>query len=914
MNKINTYTTEHQSIHRHSRPIALTLAFLATLLLASCEFWNEPVREYFKEWTEECSIAKYELVGIESYTDKDGNLCIASDHDAPVNLFLINPYHYTISDDKITPLLGGTISGIAQDSSDTTLLHFTYDGSALESKDGGGEIGGKIKLTHPKNGTGKDFTFSLKCNSRPPEVTKQCVNVSNQKYWVCFWLPTAEFASGHIHSDTRKIHIEGINGTTFEKPVAAELASCTASNPGDLATLDGSVPFTAPTSGDYTVFYFNTGLQMHEGDSIQWTIYLEDEACLKSKTKTVSTRVNPVNMTLDGGTLLSTNDGNSLTLNATVDNQVANWRWESSDEEIATVTADPIDQTQASVTANKGGEVSITAIAELPDGRTVQRQKTIRVVGVDFTDGSPVDFIKSQSGVQLSASAPSFATIEWESGNESIATVNSSGKVTAKEKGSTSITVKASYGGKTVSKQTTIYVHELTVTGGTELFVGGSATTLTASITPPSGRSTPSGITYSWTPGSGNAATINGSGNRCTASPGSSAGTKNVTCKAQLNGVWTNTGVTKAIQVYNLTIRVNQPTNADTTSDTIPTYTVKNLDDSFALTVTTGGQFPNGTSFSWTISDTDNRSVQKTGTNTSVKPSELYVKEAAIKWTVSCTATLPSGTVSPAQTKDFKVSFTLPSLIVVSVTETPTGIATADDPPKIYVGKYDSSSRIKFKVFPENMQSGVTYTWKVGDRTIAEGTDKQEINPTIGELRNSTTPPAYSETFRIDCTVSFRGCTSREGSKSFSFNKRTPIGSPTLNEGQTYPMVDDSSGYHIDNYKFSSGTNLEKIYINLSWNKPTGIPEGELVSYGIYINGHHVLTAPESLRSNGSVFPNTNDHAIDVSLFHDAGITMEWNTTYTISVQAWLQGDNHPEWDCSAMVDLLTVTFTKEDP
>ena len=162
MNKINTYTTEHQSIHRHSRPIALTLAFLATLLLASCEFWNEPVREYFKEWTEECSIAKYELVGIESYTDKDGNLCIASDRPAPVKLYLINPYHYTIPDAKITPPTGGIISGVSQDSGDTTVLHFTYEQSALESKDGGGEIGGKIKINPSKERYRKGFYIQLK--------------------------------------------------------------------------------------------------------------------------------------------------------------------------------------------------------------------------------------------------------------------------------------------------------------------------------------------------------------------------------------------------------------------------------------------------------------------------------------------------------------------------------------------------------------------------------------------------------------------------------------------------------------------------------------------------------------------------------------------------------------------------------
>ncbi|MBP5752814.1 MAG: hypothetical protein J6W60_08160, partial [Treponema sp.] len=153
----------------HSLFISVFSLFVA-LILTSCEFWQQPIRGYFEEWTEECSIAKYELVGIESYTDKDGNLCIASDHDAPVKLYLINPYHYTIPDAKITPPSGGIISEVSQDSGDTTVLHFTYSKDDLLSKEGGGEIGGKITVTHPMNETTRDFTFSLKCNSRPPEV------------------------------------------------------------------------------------------------------------------------------------------------------------------------------------------------------------------------------------------------------------------------------------------------------------------------------------------------------------------------------------------------------------------------------------------------------------------------------------------------------------------------------------------------------------------------------------------------------------------------------------------------------------------------------------------------------------------------------------------------------------------------
>ncbi|MBR6154420.1 MAG: hypothetical protein IKQ43_08295, partial [Treponema sp.] len=138
----------------HSLFISVFSLFVA-LILTSCEFWQQPIRGYFEEWTEECCIAKYELDGIESYTDKDGNLCIASDHDAPVKLYLINPYHYTL-DTLQYPLDIDTPSpfpSITPDPNDTTVLHFTYEQSALESKEGGEEIGGTLTMHHPVNPT-----------------------------------------------------------------------------------------------------------------------------------------------------------------------------------------------------------------------------------------------------------------------------------------------------------------------------------------------------------------------------------------------------------------------------------------------------------------------------------------------------------------------------------------------------------------------------------------------------------------------------------------------------------------------------------------------------------------------------------------------------------------------------------------
>ena len=93
------YTYIRGSAHRACRAVALTLFILSPVLFSSCEFWNVPVRDYLEKYTQEIAIERYELDGIESYKDADGNLCIPSvreGEEVPVTLFLRNPYHYKL--------------------------------------------------------------------------------------------------------------------------------------------------------------------------------------------------------------------------------------------------------------------------------------------------------------------------------------------------------------------------------------------------------------------------------------------------------------------------------------------------------------------------------------------------------------------------------------------------------------------------------------------------------------------------------------------------------------------------------------------------------------------------------------------------------------------------------------------------
>ncbi|MBP5450949.1 MAG: Ig-like domain-containing protein, partial [Treponema sp.] len=260
-------------------------------------------------------------------------------------------------------------------------------------------------------------------------------------------------------------------------------------------TFSGTLPGCTP-------FYYNTNSLVNTGDNLEWSVYLEDNDGLTSKTVTASTIVAPATVTLSGNDLLDlTDDGNTSTISAEIDEgEVRNWSWTSSDEEIISVARNP-DGSSAIITAIKGGTADITATAELTDGRIFSSTKTIRVLDLEFAQNSPEDFLKGQTDIPLIVDAPGFTgtpTLTWDTENHSIATVDSTGKIGALAKGSTSVTVSASYGGKTVSETKELFLHELSISGGTELFVGGSPLTLSANVSSPDGRSNPQDLDLTW--------------------------------------------------------------------------------------------------------------------------------------------------------------------------------------------------------------------------------------------------------------------------------------------------------------------------------------------------------------------------------------------------------------------------------
>lgn len=878
---------------------AFALAFIPFLfamsLFVSCEHeptWNEPVRDYLDKYSNTAAIEKHEI-SCEYLKDSSDEICIPSDGDKTVTFFLRNPRQYTLS--PITFSVPDSGITVSQDTSDRTVIRVTYPQNYLENNDGGGSIGGTIGLTESETlREFESYTFSLKCNTPPPSVIGQSVQSDSSTYYVCFYLPTTELGSTRHQNDT---HTLFVNGSPIVTGSATELAAASSSRPGSLNPVGNNASFNATAPDGYTAFYYNTNRTVVDGDDINWSIRLEDDDGLSSRTVTASTIVPPVALTVSGDDVLTLSSGeDTTTLTASVnEGNISSCTWASTPAGIVTVSSSTPTSNTATVTASSGGEATVTVNATLADGRVVTQQKTVRVLSLEYNSSSPQDFLKGQNGIYPEVAALGFPTSSpaytWEIGDSSVATINSAaGAINALAKGSTTVTVSASYGGKTVSKTTDIYVHEVTVSGVTELFVGGTGKTLMATVNPPTGSSAPGGITYSWTPGTGSAATISSSGSTCTVSPGSDVGTQTVTCKATLNGVQV-TVATKTINVYKIVLDKTAPASRNTTAANGGTnpYALTDLSDPFTFEVKTASQFPTGTKFHWTVNDISLTGPTQQGSSVSIAPNAMgitstsisKVKASPTSFDVLCQVELPSGTRSQTVQMSLNVyKLTIPPM-KITVETTPALPTTSG---AYHINSTDMTKTFKFKAEPATagsfVPSGVSYTWKVGTRNVGSGS---EITPSISTLRNgSTAIPTVNQTLDLSCEVSLTGCdTVTTPSKRIEFAAPktfdTSITSGITNvSGLTLEGTVNSYGQVFYAVKPSEWENDFTVGLSDS----VTLPEGCTISWS-FTNGSVNKTG------TGRTFSLTPKEYYGGEEHSDSGNNGAWSISYTISAPGY---------------------------
>ena len=228
--------------------------------------------------------------------------------------------------------------------------------------------------------------------------------------------------------------------------------------------------------------------------------------------------------------------GESIRLSATVlpaDATDKTVTWASSKTSVATVS------NSGDVTAVSEGETTITASAggKSATCKVTVSKKVVQVESVSL-DRATLSLVEGESVVLVATLSPSDATdktVTWSSSKQSVATVSSSGEVTAVSEGETTVT--ASAGGKsatckvTVSKKV-IQVESVTLSQSTAEMLEGESIQLIATVLPADATDK----TVTWASSKTSVATVSSSGEVKAVSEGeaiitASAGGKSATCK-----------------------------------------------------------------------------------------------------------------------------------------------------------------------------------------------------------------------------------------------------------------------------------------------------------------------------------------------------------------------------------------------
>lgn len=462
---------------------------------------------------------------------------------------------------------------------DKTVIRLTYPESYLLAHEGGQQIGGTIHLTESETLREFDpYSFSLKCNTPPPGVKGQSVQSNGSNYIVCFYVPTTELATPTHSLDTHTVFINGeavatigTDGSITAKP--GKSISTTA--PSGLAIIPGSgaSAFSGSSAG-CTALYYDTGRTVQPGEFIRWNIYLEDDDGFKSKTVNADSIVTQVVSTITStNDVLTCEEGNKqTTLTPIVDiGTIASCSW-SIDSSSSTAEGEltPAEGNNATFTATTAGLATLKATITLAGGREVTATKTIRVLGLTIPAADEI-MIVDEADTAVSptpAGFPATPTYTWHSSDNSVATVDPSGKVHAVSNGNATITAEASYGGKTVtSNQKKIYVYKVgNITGDSIGFAGDStnenAMLLNLQIDKPSQEPSGVSISQNWNSGTATVATLSTTNmlNQRKAKP-LKAGTTTISVDVSINCGSVSKSIssprTKTLTIYGVSIAGN---------------------------------------------------------------------------------------------------------------------------------------------------------------------------------------------------------------------------------------------------------------------------------------------------------------------------------------------------------------------
>ncbi len=383
-------------------------------------------------------------------------------------------------------------------------------------------------------------------------------------------------------------------------------------------------------------------------------------------------RVTKVSLNKTSVTLYTTQ---TATLKATVSPSNATnkkVKWRSSNTSVATVSS------SGKITAKKAGTATITCTSEDNTNRRATCKVTVKTkVNVSSVklNKTSLKMYTTQTATLKATVSPSNASVKdvkWKSSNTSVATVSSSGKITAKKAGKVTITCTSKDNSKkkatcTVTVAKKVNVSSVKLSASAMTITNGNSKRLTATVSP----SNASVSTVKWKTSNSKVATVTSAG-KVTAV---GVGTATITCTSTDNANKKATCKVTVTPVKVSGLKLNR-----TSATVYPKKTV-------TLKATVSPSNADNKAVSWKSSSTKIATVSSSGVVTGVKSGTA---------TITCTAKDGSGKKATC-----KITVGVP-VKSVKITSTESGANAW------YVGK---TSKLSVTVSPSNATNkGITWT------------------------------------------------------------------------------------------------------------------------------------------------------------------------------------------------------------
>lgn len=310
---------------------AVSAGFFSCKVLS--DSFNEPVKEYFKEYTETAAVMRYEITGGEWNLDAEGRISLSSAKDTEITLYLRNPQGFRFSESDASLVFSAldnslvekafgleadtNLVTVRQSQDDFLVMKLLFPSSFLSSTETGFDVSPDITLFHPETRVVFPTYSDLKVysNSAPPSVYGSVLYKDSEsgKYVLLFNMPEKNLVSG-IHRDINYISVYSSRSGLYESEVVVDSSDGTFTFSSDKFAVGNAADKYSPPESGLTfeekgqASYFFTDDIFSESDT-EYTVTLKDNSGLYSEVRASvnSTKLSPLTLTDNNGIMITMN-------------------------------------------------------------------------------------------------------------------------------------------------------------------------------------------------------------------------------------------------------------------------------------------------------------------------------------------------------------------------------------------------------------------------------------------------------------------------------------------------------------------------------------------------------------------------------------------------------------------------------